>query len=204
MKITIRADTVTVEGYVNAVGRDSRLLVDDMGYPYREQVQPGTFAKALNAKIESSQEIRLLLNHRTSRVLGGTDSNLELSEDSIGLYAKAEITDPEVMQKARDGKLTGWSFGFIELDHRDEWGESGHRVIVTDMDLREVTICDEEARPAYAGTSIKARADGVEEKLQTRTMDADVLYRVEKEPEKPAEKRPDYSAYESAIAKLRR
>lgn len=204
MKITIRADTVTVEGYVNAVGRDSRLLVDDMGYPYREQVQPGTFAKALNAKIESSQEIQLLLNHRTSRILGGTDSNLELSEDSIGLYAKAEITDPEVMQKARDGKLTGWSFGFIELDHRDEWGESGHRVIVTDMDLREITICDEEARPAYAGTSIKARADGAEEKLQTRTMDTDVRYRIEEEKGEPVEQKPDYSAFDNAIAKLRR
>ena len=50
MKIRIRADSVEVEGYVNAVGRDSRKLVDEYGYPYVEQIQPGAFAKALSTR----------------------------------------------------------------------------------------------------------------------------------------------------------
>lgn len=121
MKITLRTDSIEVEGYVNAVGRDSRMLMDENGYSFREQIDPGTFAKALKAKADAQQEISLLLDHNQGRVLGGTGSNLILEEDSIGLMARATITDPEVIEKARNHQLRGWSFGFRRLDSREEY-----------------------------------------------------------------------------------
>ena len=71
---------------------------------------PGTFQRA----IDRADEVKILLNHDYSRNLGSTKTNLKLYEDNIGLRAIAEITDAEVIQKAKEGKLRGWSFGFIE------------------------------------------------------------------------------------------
>lgn len=207
MKITLRSDTVEVEGYVNAVGRDSRRLTDDYGYPFKEQIKPGTFANALRTKEDAETEIKLMLDHQ--REIGGTFTNLTLEEDTIGLHARATISDPEVVQKARERKLVGWSFGFIPLDSQDEYTTECHRVIVTDMDLREVTIVDDRATPAYAGTSVHVRTDGESENVLTRTMDSDVIYTVEEEQkeeirtEEPAPEPIDYSKYEDAINKLR-
>ena len=50
MQVEIRADrkSMVVRGYVNVVGRDSRVLHDKQG-PYIEQIMPGAFAKALSA-----------------------------------------------------------------------------------------------------------------------------------------------------------
>lgn len=176
MKVTIREDTVEVEGYVNAVGRDSRLLTDDDGYPFREQIEPGTFAKAIKEKKDAGIPIRMLLDH--GREIGDTATNLQLEEDSIGLHAVARITDAEVIQKARDRKLTGWSFGFIELDGKEEYTDSGRRRIVKEMDLREVTLVDDMAIPAYAGTSVHTRTDGEQERIKTRTADGEAVYTV--------------------------
>ncbi len=176
MKITIREDAVEVEGYVNAVGRDSRLLTDDDGYPFREQIEPGAFAKAIKAKEDAGIPIRMLLDHE--REIGDTATNLQLEEDSIGLHAVAKITDAEVIQKARDRKLTGWSFGFIELDSQEEYTDSGRRRIVKELDLREVTLVDDMAIPAYAGTSVHTRTDGEPERIKTRTVGGEAIYTV--------------------------
>lgn len=45
MKITLRTDSIEVEGYVNAVGRDSRMLMDENGYSFREQLIRGLLQK---------------------------------------------------------------------------------------------------------------------------------------------------------------
>ena len=76
------------------------------------------------------------------------------------MRAEITITDTEVVQKARDGKLSGWSFGFIAND--DEISTEGKDEIrtVTDMELLEVSILDETKAPAYYGTSIETREGG--------------------------------------------
>lgn len=191
MKIRLRDNSVEIEGYVNAVGRDSRKMVDEDGYAFREQIQPGVFAKALRDKADQGKTIPMYLNHDHNRVLGDTSTNLELEEDNIGLHARATITDPEVVQKAAEGKLSGWSFGFIRLDYKDEYTEEGHRVIVTDMSLEEVTLVDDTRIPAYAGTSVHVTEDGKEERILTRTM-SDAIYVEREEPEhKPEKKEPE-------------
>ena len=173
MKITIRADSVEIEGYVNAVGRDSRRMRDEYGGDFVEQIQPGAFALALSKK---SEPVDMLLNHRAERKIGDTDTNVELEEDSIGLHARATITDPEVVQLARDEKLVGWSFGFHQLDSRTSYDYDAHveRSIVTELDLVEVSIIDDTMLPAYAGTSVHARAEE-KDKLITRAMDRDII-----------------------------
>lgn len=152
MKVEIRADKVIVEGYVNAVGRDSRVIPSPTG-DFVEQVTPKTFERALR----SGNDIELRLNH--DRVLGSRNSgNLELREDSIGLYARAEVTDLETMEKARKGELRGWSFGFLKKKDRLELLENGlHRRFLEEIELREVSILDSRRTPAYVGTSIEAR-----------------------------------------------
>lgn len=157
MRIEIRADSVVIEGYVNAVGRDSRPMRDrKTGKRFVEQIVPGVFKRALE-----HNDVQLLLNHDSTRLLGSTTINLELYEDSIGLHARAEVTDPEVMDKARKKKLRGWSFGFRERDVSTETiTDAMERRYVEQMDLVEVSIIDERKLPCYEGTSIEVRAEG--------------------------------------------
>lgn len=157
MRIEIRADSVLIEGYVNAVARDSRPMRDrKTGKRFVEQIVPGVFERALR-----HNEVQLYLNHDRSRVLGSTSTNLELHEDSIGLHARAEVTDPEVIDKARKKKLRGWSFGFRERDASTEAiTDSMERRYVEDMELIEVSIVDERKLPCYEGTSLEVRAEG--------------------------------------------
>lgn len=208
MKITIRSDSVEIEGYVNAVGRDSRRMVDQYGNEFVEQMQPGVFALALS----KNANVQMLLNHNEARVLGDTQTNLDLEEDSIGLHARATVTDPEVIELARAGKLVGWSFGFYQLDARTAYDYDSHveRSIVTEINLKEVSIIDDTMLPVYAGTSVHARAEE-KEKLITRALDRDIIRTVdnqegESQPEQRATESdlPDYTKYHEIIKRLRR
>lgn len=163
MKIIIRNDSITIEGYVNAVERNSKPLTE-RGVTFIERIKAGAFKRA----IERARDIRILLNHNQARDLGGiSDGNLELEEDPIGLKARAVITDPEVIEDARKGNLVGWSFGFVDEDVtqlRDE--ESGLPLRkVNDLDLFEVSLLNRKKSPAYVGTLVNVRDDGSEEKI---------------------------------------
>lgn len=154
MIIRVRDDAVEIEGYVNAVERLSKTLRDRIG-EFVERIKAGAFRKAL----QRAEDVRILLNHDWTRDLGGTaDGNLELYEDSIGLHAKATIKDPDVVEKARSGKLRGWSFGFTDRDV-DQGVENGQTVRnVKDLDLYEVSLIDNTHVPAYDGTLVAVRA----------------------------------------------
>lgn len=163
MKIIIRNDSITIEGYVNAVERNSKPLTE-RGVTFIERIGAGAFKRA----IQRAKDIRILLNHNQSRDLGGiSDGNLELEEDAIGLKARATISDPEVIEDARRGNLVGWSFGFADEDVtqlRDE--ESGLPLRkVNDLDLFEVSLLNRQKSPAYIGTLVNVRDDGSEEKI---------------------------------------
>lgn len=155
MIIRIRDNAVEIEGYVNSIERLSKTLHDRIGQ-FVERIKVGAFRKALSR----AEDVRILLNHDYNRDLGGiSDGNLELYEDAIGLHARATITDPEVVEKARDGKLRGWSFGFTDRDV--EMGvENGQTVRnVKDLDLYEVSLIDNTRVPAYDGTLVAVRTE---------------------------------------------
>ena len=75
MRIEIRSDKVIIDGYVNAVARDSRPIRDKSGKRFVEQIVPGAFERALKRN-----EVKLLLNHDMARNLGSTQTNLQLYE----------------------------------------------------------------------------------------------------------------------------
>lgn len=155
MEIRVKEDSVEIEGYVNAVERASKPLMSRVGQ-FIERICKGAFKKAL----KRNNDVHILLNHDWDRDLGSTkQGNLELEEDNIGLKARAIITDKDVIEKARNGELVGWSFGFQdrEVENTIERGMP-HRA-VKDLDLAEVSILDRTKSPAYDGTLIMARDD---------------------------------------------
>lgn len=156
MQIRVRGDCVEIEGYVNAVERKSKPLWSRMGQ-FIERICKGAFKRAL----QRNDNVRILLNHNPQKDLGGTkDGNLELEEDNIGLHARATITDPEVVEKARDGKLVGWSFGFYDREVENKRDEDGFPLRdVKDLDLEEVSILDDSTTPAYDGTLVAVRSE---------------------------------------------
>lgn len=155
MQVRITDEKAEIDGYVNAIERKSKPLMSRVGR-FVERICKGAFKRA----IERNDNIRILLNHDWNRDLGGTkDGNLELTEDSIGLRARAVITDKEVVEKARNGELVGWSFGFSdrEVENHEENGMPTRDV--KDLDLFEVSLLDRSKSPAYDGTLISVRSD---------------------------------------------
>lgn len=160
MKVKIRANSVEIEGYVNAVERSSKPLMSRIGR-FIERICAGAFKKAL----KRATNVVLLLDHDWERQLGSTaEGNLELEEDTIGLHARATITDAEVVESARNGNLVGWSFGFKDRDVENGMEDGLPLRKVRDLDLFEVSLLDRRMTPAYDGTLVTTRAvDGVEE-----------------------------------------
>lgn len=154
MRIEIRSDSVLIDGYVNAVERDSRPITTSKGRCV-ERIESRTFEKALN----KATDVKLLLNH--NKEIGSTaGGNLELFEDNIGLRAIATVTDQEVIEKARQNKLKGWSFGmFVNQDRYEERVDKLPRRCISDLDLEEVSIIDDRLNPVYTATSIETRSD---------------------------------------------
>jgi len=132
LKVEIRADnTVCIEGYVNAVGRDSRILPSPHG-KFVEQIEPKTFQRAL----ENAQDVELKHNHK--RVIGSkSNGTLELYEDNIGLYARAIVNDEIIVEKAKAKELR----------------------TLRGFKLNEVSIIDSDLTPCYVGTSIEVRGE---------------------------------------------
>ena len=229
MKLEIRSDKVVIEGYVNAIERNSRPLMSRVGQ-FLERICKGAFTRAL----ERAENVEILLNHDNNRLLGSTkQGNLELYEDTIGLHARAEITDAEVIKKARQGDLIGWSFGFTDRDV-EEIVENGNRIrAVKDLNLYEVSIIDRNKLPAYEGTLVEVRANdeiifrGEERQAEVTLIDnsepvveqsdpqsdAQVEPQVEVEPKQQevvenitpleTQEEVDYSIYENAITKMK-
>lgn len=160
MKVEVREDSVFISGYVNAIERYSKPIKEPLHGKIRtfiERIKAGVFRTAL----KRNDDVKVLLNHDKNRVLATTkDGSAKLEEDNIGLRAEVTITDKEVVEKARDGKLVGWSFGFYP--NSDELGIEGNTETRTllDIDLQEVSILDDTKSPAYYGTSIEARSEG--------------------------------------------
>ena len=204
MDILIRSDSVEISGYVNAVERDSKTLRDRFGQ-FIERIRKGAFKRA----IQNNSDIHVLLNHDWSRDLGSTArGNLELTEDSIGLKARVVTDDPEVVDDARNGRLVGWSFGFLDEDVTEGSFNGLRQRIVNALDLREVSILNNKMRPAYEGTLINARSEEEQPINLAEDFITDVNVRTE-DPEPQPEPQPDpepvfdNSKYKQMIAEMK-
>lgn len=127
------------------------------------ELWPGAFEKidkkAFNTSLKN--DVRALINHDTSQVLGRTKSGtLELNVDDTGLYGKIHINqkDTEAMnlyERVKRGDVDQCSFGFFVKDEETEYREDGTtHWTLKDVELFEVSCC---TFPAYENTSIEAR-----------------------------------------------
>lgn len=174
MKIILREDSVEIDGYVNAVERNSKPLWSRIGR-FVERVLKGAFSKALGR----AENVFLFLNHDKTRALAQTsDGSLELREDSIGLHAHARVTEPDVIDMARNGDLVGWSFGFFDVDGGVENATDQDTGLplrkVSDLDLREVSVLNRQKTPAYDGTLVTVRSEDESEYLGESFIDENV------------------------------
>lgn len=213
MKVSIRADSVLIEGYVNAIERDSKPLMSRIGR-FIERICKGAFSNAL----KRNDDVHVLLNHDWTRDLGSTkQGNLELKEDNIGLHARAVITDSDVVQKARSGDLVGWSFGFQDREVEQSMEKGLPLRSVKDLDLFEVSILDRTKTPAYDGTLIMARSEddtqfygeAFLDELEIREEQTEETEEVREENQPQLEEHPeanisiDYSKFEAMILEMK-
>ncbi len=172
MKIEIRENGLNLEGYINVSERPSKPLRDSEGQ-FIEVVREGVMGRAIQRRT-----VKLLFNHQWDRVLGDTNSNLQLQEDSIGLRFRAFITDYEVIEKAKRGLLKGCSFGFRALRQSKENVNGVCKRYLEDIELFEVSILDRE--PAYSGCLAEIRSLE-DEDLEVREIPLEIQETTEEE-----------------------
>lgn len=191
MRVEIRSDSVLIDGYVNAVERESKVLSDTNG-TFVEKIKAGAFTRALERAKRMHRHVKVLLNHDSNRELTSTaEATTKISEDAIGLRCQCEIRDAEIVKKAKSRRLSGWSFGFIAL-RAEMSGADGEipRRNVIDLDLYEVSILDDTEIPAYNGTSIETRSKSLDDFYEIR-MKSDEI-----EVEDKSEKNETFDNYE--------
>lgn len=145
-----------------AVFNKRAAIGDPKTWGFWEEIAPGAFDRAL----AEDQDVRFLVDHDPSRLLGRTSSGtLRLSTDKLGLATEADMPDTtlgrdtQVMIERRD--LSQMSFGFIPKAH--EWSEldTGEELLrVLDVDLFDVSVV---TFPAYEETdaSVRCRVDAL-------------------------------------------
>lgn len=159
------SDAVYIEGY---------FAVFDSPYELwegaTEIIKPGAFDGCL------SQDVRALVNHDSTLVLGRTKAGtLELKTDSRGLWGSIKINrdDTDAMNlyaRVQRGDVDQCSFGFeIERETFVDLGNGSIRWEIEKINpLYEVSVC---TFPAYEETAVSARKQQLEE-IQRRQVQA--------------------------------
>ena len=145
-------EDLKIEGYFAVFNS-----IYDIGAGMSEEVAPGAFSETL------SGDIRALVNHDTTLVLGRTSAHtLELREDTRGLWGSISINpnDTDAMnlyQRVKRGDVSQCSFGFDILEEDTEVRENGDvHWTIKKVKLYEVSCC---TVPAYESTNISARSE---------------------------------------------
>lgn len=157
-------DDLIIEGYFAVFNSNY-----DIDKGMSESIKPGAFASSMG------KDIRALVNHDTTLVLGRTSAHtLELNEDEHGLFGRIRINrkDTDAMncyERVKRGDVTGCSFGFFIIAEETEIRDDGSiHWTITDLDLFEVSAC---TFPAYQATNISARSKERDD-LRRRELDA--------------------------------
>ena len=121
-----------------------------------ESIAPGAFDNTL------SGDIRALINHDTTLVLGRTKAGtLKLRTDSHGLWGHIAVNpnDSDAMnlyERVKRGDVDQCSIGFDILNEETDFREDGStHWTIREVKLYEVSPC---TFPAYEETNISARA----------------------------------------------
>lgn len=153
-----------IEGYFAVFNKETELWPGAF-----EEIAPEAFDGTL------LDDVRALINHDTTLVLGRTKSNtLELKVDNVGLWGRIKINpnDTDAMnlyERVARGDVDQCSFGFDILDEEPDWRDDGTvKWTIKEVRLFEVSPC---TFPAYEQTGIQARKAEVEQH-QKRMLDA--------------------------------
>lgn len=198
MKAELRADGLHISGYVNVTGKMSRPVLTSDKKKVIEVIEERAFERAL----QKSDNIPMTLDHNENIVLAQTsDNTLKLYEDAIGLRAETIITNEEVINGAKQGRLKGWSFGMKKIvDTIEERADNLPLRHVKDFILDHVTLVMNKV-PCYAATSIELRADEEDyTEIEVRSYDSNIEIVDCKETNKPEI---NYSDYENRIDALK-
>ena len=143
--------------------------VYDIAPGMSESIAPGAFANSL------SGDIRALINHDTTLVLGRTTAHtLELRDDSHGLFGSVIINreDQDAMNayaRVKRGDVSQCSIGFeIVREDTDIRDDGSIHWTIREANLAECSLC---TFPAYQETNAKVRAEQRDEILK-RDLDA--------------------------------
>ena len=159
----VREDTEnpTIEGYFAVFN-----LNYEMGNDMSESIAPGAFTNSI------SGDIRALINHDTTLVLGRTTAHtLEVRQDEHGLWGKISINpkDTDAMnlyERVKRGDVSQCSFGFEIISEETDFRDDGSiHWTITEARVHEVSVC---TFPAYEDTGVKARAELKEELIQRK------------------------------------
>lgn len=133
-----------------------------------ESIAPGAFDNTL------SGDIRALINHDTTLVLGRTKANtLQLKADNHGLWGHIDINrnDTDAMNlynRVQRGDVDQCSFGFNIVNEETDFREDGSiHWTIKEVELFEVSPC---TFPAYEETNIAARSREREDIIRRRNM----------------------------------
>lgn len=196
MKVEVRSDGVHISGYVNATEKKSRPVNTPRGKVV-EVVEQRAFQQA----IEKAGNINVTVDHNNGTVYASSsDGTLNLYEDEIGLHADVIITDPELIEQAKKGKIRGWSFGmFNVIDEMEERANDYPVRHIKGMDLDHLTLVVNQT-PVYAATSVEVRA-GVDVDIEERTLETEVTVTVETP---STEKDPiNYAKFENRLTEIK-
>ena len=144
-------DQRIIEGYFAVY--DSVYQIDtDMS----ESIAPGAFSSSI------SGDVRALINHNTTLVLGRTvPHTLEIKDDARGLWGRIVVNPKDsdavnAYERVKRGDVSQCSIGFDVVKEDTEIREDGSiHWTIRDVKLWEVSIC---TFPAYEETNISARA----------------------------------------------
>lgn len=148
----------TISGYFVKFNSETQLW-DDV----YEEISPEAFST------DTLQgDVRALINHDTTLVLGRTRSNtLKLSTDATGLYGTIVINENDtdamnLYERVKRGDVSQCSFGFriLKEDMQEDKISGTVKFIIKSVELYEVSVC---TFPAYESTEVEAREKKITE-----------------------------------------
>lgn len=163
---TLKPDGGKLVGYAAVFGP----LSEDLG-GFRERVAPGAF----DASLEDDTDIRALVDHDTSKVIGRRSSGtLRVATDERGLRVEIDLPNTTYANDLRElmsrGDVSQMSFAFLVQPDGEKWegrDENGVRIrTLTNVQLIEVSVV---TIPAYPDTVAALRSlRTVEQERQAR------------------------------------
>ncbi len=156
LKTRAEGEDMAIEGYFAVFNRQTELWPGAY-----EEIDPLAFNETL------SNDVRALINHDSTLVLGRNKSNtLEIKTDNYGLWGRVKINPNDtdavnLYERVKRGDVDQCSFGFNILEEETEWRDDGTvKWRLKKIDLHEISVC---TFPAYEDTGVQARHKEVEQ-----------------------------------------